>query len=166
MNAVIGLFRGEAQASRSIGSLREIGLGEGDIRLLSQEDAIRKLLGCAPTCIVPTYAVWGALIGVAIYAIFGLAAARCQCNLLGLRGVFGVGAFIGAVLAGAFVGGFLGFILGFAEFEEDSHLYVQGVRLGGRVIVVQAGEGEAEKVKRLLEGENASGVRTIEHGRS
>jgi hypothetical protein len=75
--------------------------------------------------------------------------------------VYGIFTVLGVLLAGAIVGGLLGCIVGVAEFEKDSHLYVQGARLGGRVIVVQASEEDAERVKRILEQENASGVKAL-----
>jgi hypothetical protein len=161
MKPIIGLFRREVESSLSVNRLKEAGYAEEEISVLTQESAIRKLLGCEPTCVVSRYAAWGISFGIAIYAIFGMVAGWCQCNLLGFGQVYGFFTVLGVLLAGAIVGGLLGCIVGVAEFEKDSHLYVQGARLGGRVIVVQASEEDAERVKRILEQENASGVKAL-----
>jgi hypothetical protein len=161
MKSVIGMFQREVDISLSIKRLKEAGFSDGNISTLTKESTIRKLLGCEPTSVVSRYIAWGASFGIAIYGIFGLFAGWCQCNLHGFGRAYGIGAFLGAVLVGAFVGGILGSIVGVAEFEKDSHLYIQGARRGGKVIIVQAGEKDTERAKLILEQENASGVKTL-----
>lgn len=161
MKPIIGLFWREVDTSLAVKKLNEAGVVEDRISVLTQESAIRSLIGCEPTCVVSRYAAWGASFGIVIYGIFGLVAGWCQCNLLGFEQTFGVVAFLGAILAGAFIGGFLGGIVGMAEFEKDSHLYIQGARMGGRLIVVQASEEDAERVRFILEQDKASGVKSL-----
>lgn len=161
MSSIIGLFRGEEDIKNLVQRLAETGHPDNRIDVFTEESAIRKLLGCEPTCVVTRYAVLGASLGIAVYALFGLFAGLCQCNLLHYGQVYGVGTFLGGILAGAFVGGVIGGIIGAAEYEEGSHLYVQGARLGGKVIVVQAGEEDVESLKLLMEQEKASGVKLL-----
>jgi hypothetical protein len=162
MKPVIGLFWHEADISLAVKRLLEAGFSEDKISILTQESAIRRILGCKPVDMVSKYAAWGAFFGITIYGIFGLVAGWCQCNLFSLGQAYGIGAFLGVILGGAFVGGFLGCIAGVAESEKDSHLYVQGARLGGRVIVVQANEEESARVTNILEQQKASGVKSFE----
>jgi hypothetical protein len=161
MKPIIGLFRREDETSFSVNRLREAGYAEDKVGILTQESTIRELLGCEPTCVVSRYAAWGISLGIVIYAIFGMVAGWCQCNLLGFGQVYGIFTILAVLLAGAIIGAILGSIVGIAEFEKNSHLYVQGARLGGRVIVVQASDEDAERVKRILEQANASGVKAL-----
>jgi hypothetical protein len=161
MRSIIALFRDEDEVARSTQKLKEAGLPDDKISVLTQGSAIRKLLGCEPTCVVTRYALWGASLGIAAYAISALLAGLCQCNLLHFGQAYGIGTFLGGILAGAFVGGGLGCMVGAAEFEKDSHLYVQGARMGGRVIVIQVSEEESDSVKLILQQEKASGVKTL-----
>jgi hypothetical protein len=161
MTSIIALLKGEDHLARSIQRLKEAGFSEDRISVLNQENAIRRLLGCDPTCIVSRYAAFGAFIGTIVYALPALLAGLCQCNLFHYGQVYGIGAFAGGILAGAFIGGGLGIFIGAAEFEKGSHLYVQGTRLGGSVIVIQAYETEAENAMFILESEKASGVKAL-----
>jgi hypothetical protein len=161
MISVIGLFNEEGDAARSIQKLKDAGFSEDRISLITRENAIHKLLGCEPACVMRRYAAWGASIGIAIYATLGIFAGICQCNLLHLDPAYGIGTFLGGTLAGAFVGGALGCLVGAAEYEKDSHLYIQGARMGGRVIAIQADEEDAENVKLILEREKALGVKAL-----
>ena len=165
MSSIIGLLRTDDDARRSIQKLKEAGFPEDKIGIYTQESAIRKLLGCEPTYSVSRYVVWGASIGIAVYALFALFAGLCQCNLFQFGQGYGIATFLGGILAGAFVGGGLGCMVGAAEFEKDSHLYVQGARIGGRVIVMNTSDEEVDNVKYILEQEKVSGVKVI-HGKA
>jgi len=162
MNPIIGLFWHEIDTTQAVNRLKEAGFTEVKISILTQESAIRSILGCEPAGVVSKYAAWGAFFGIIIYGIFGLVAGWCQCNLFSFGQAYGIGAFLGVILAGAFVGGFLGCIAGVAESEEDSHLYVQGARMGGRVVVVQANMEDAAKATFILKQEKALGVKSFE----
>jgi hypothetical protein len=161
MKPVIGLFGREVDSSLVINRLKAAGIAEDKVRLLTQEGAIRKLLECEPSGLVSRYTALGAFFGIAIYGIFGLVASFCQCNLLHFGHNFGIATILGLTLGGIFVGGIIGCLIGAAESEKDSHLYVQGARIGGRVIVVQTGEEDFENVKRILEQANVSGVKLL-----
>ena len=162
MSSIIGLFRSEAVIDSTINRLKEAGIAEEKISLMSNPKTISKLLGCDPTCVIKNYTIWGVAIGIAIYAIFGVVAALCQCNLMQYGQEYGISAFLGAVLAGMFVGGFIGILVGVGEAEKDTHLYVQGIRLGGKVISIQIPEVDVERVKHILTMENVLGVKVLQ----
>ncbi len=86
----------------------------------------------------------------AIYSVFGILAAWCECNLLGFDQPFGIMTLIGGVFAGGFVGGILGAIIGLGESEKDTHLYVQGARVGKKIFVLSTKLGDVEKAKISL----------------
>ena len=162
MTSIIALFRGEDHLARSVNRLKEAGFSEDRLQVLNQENAILSLLGCDPKCTVSRYTALGACLGMAAYAIPALLAGLCQCQIFQYGQIYGLGAFAGGILAGAFIGGGLGLFYGVAESEKDSQLYVQGTRRGGRVIVIETQELEAENVKEILEQEKACGVKTLQ----
>jgi hypothetical protein len=164
MNSIIGLIRWNASVSPAVERVKEAGVADEQIQTISNPNIINNLLRCDPACVIRNYAVWGITIGFSVYAIFGIAAALCQCNILEYGREFGVGAFFGAILTGTFIGGIIGILVGAGEAEKDTHLYVQGVRLGGTVISVQVQDEDVERVKNILIMENVSGVKVLSLG--
>jgi hypothetical protein len=161
MKSVIGLFCRQVDITSTVYRLKGAGFAEEKITLLTQEKAIRRQLGCEPTCVVSRYAGWGASIGMVVYGIFALFAGLCQCNLFEFDKAIGIGTFLGGIVAGAFVGAGLGSMVGAAEYEKNSHLYVQGARIGGSVIVIQTRDEEGDSVMHILEQEKVSGVKAL-----
>ena len=161
MKSIIGLFSYESAVNPAVERLKDAGIAGDQISILSNPKTIDELFGCDPVCVIKNYTVWGILIGIGTYAIFGAAAALCQCNLMQYGQVYGIGTFLGAILAGAFVGGVIGVLVGAGEAEKDTHLYVQGVHLGGRVISIQVPDENVEPVKQILAEENVTGVKVL-----
>lgn len=161
MNTIIGLLPSQSDPISEIEKLVDTGIPEEDVSVLTQEKAIREILGCDPICTIRYYAIWGALIGGAIYSVFGILAAWCECNLFGFDQANGLLTLMGGVLAGGFVGGVLGAIIGLGKSEENTHLYTQGARMGNRVIVLRTESGNVEKAKTMLSQLGCIGVRMI-----
>lgn len=161
MNTIIGLLPSQSDPISEIEKLVDTGIPEEDVSVLTQEKAIREILGCDPICTIRYYAIWGALIGGAIYSVFGALAAWCECNLFGFDQTNGLLTLMGGVLAGGFVGGVLGAIIGLGKSEENTHLYTQGARMGNRVIVLRTESGNVEKAKTMLSQLGCIGVRMI-----
>ncbi len=161
MNTVIGLLPTQRDPITEVEKLVDAGIPEADVSVLTQEKAIREILGCDPICTIRYYAVWGALIGGTIYSAFGILAAWCECNLFGFNQANGVLTLMGGVLAGGFVGGVLGAIIGLGKSEENTHLYTQGARMGNRVLVLRIESGDVEEAVTKLRQTGCVGVRLI-----
>jgi hypothetical protein len=161
MKSIIGLFGRDIGVDPTIQRLKQAGVPDERIDIISNPSTVNKLLGCDSACVIKNYTLWGAAIGIGIYAIFGIVAAMCECSLLQFGQEYGVGAFIGSLLAGTLVGGVIGVLVGAGEADKDTHLYVQGIRLGGKVIAVQVADEEADRVKNILAMENVRGVRSL-----
>jgi hypothetical protein len=142
--------------------LKEAGIAGERISIISSPKTINALLGCDPGCIIRNYSTWGIVVGIVVYAIFGAAAALCQCNIMQYGQEYGLGAFLGAVLAGAFVGGFIGILVGAGDAEMNTHLYLQGIRQGGKVIAIRALEDDTEFLKHTLALEDVTGVKALQ----
>jgi hypothetical protein len=161
MKSVIGVVTHKEDVESVVQELREAGFAEDRISILNTQNAVRQILNCQPYCEVPRHAFLGTAIGMAAYATSAILASWCQCNLFGYERAYGTGTFLGGILAGAFIGGFLGIILGIAQSEGDSHLYVQGVRMGGKLISIEAREEEIESIKHILKQASALGVKAL-----
>jgi hypothetical protein len=162
MSRVIGLFWNESDADHSIINLKAGGFSEEKIGIINTNRAIRELFDCCkPLGIVGKYAAWGAFFGILTYAVFALVAGWCQCTILNYGHGFAIGTLLAGVLVGTIVGGVMGCFVGWAESDKDVHFYLQGMRLGGKVLSVQADESEIEKAKDLLLRENAHEVKVI-----
>jgi hypothetical protein len=161
MITVIGLFWGDENVQNSVRKLKELGLAGTSISVLTRYSAVRELLGANQGHVVAKHAFWGALLGIATYAPFGLGASVCECTLLHYNPGFGVGILIAFVVIGMGFGAFMGCFVGVGEVERGTHLYCQGVRLGAKVVVVQASDGLVAKTVSTLQQDRAVGVKTL-----
>jgi hypothetical protein len=164
MSHVVGLFWRESDVDVSVRELEQGGFSKDSIAQVQTNQAVRELFDCCrPWRIVGRYAGLGAFLGVLIYATFALVAGWCECAILAYGREFALGTLLAGILAGTIVGGMLGLFVGWAEADKDVQFYLQGMRLGGRVLAVQAREAETEKARDILNLENAHGVRVITH---
>lgn len=161
MNTIIGLLPSQQDPIAEVEKLVDAGISKENIFVLTHEKSIREILGCDPICTVRFYAIWGALICGAIYSIFGILAAWCECNLFGFDQTNGVLTLMGGVLAGGFVGAVLGAIIGLGKSEENTHLYTQGARMGNRVLVLRSESRDVENWVSKLRQAGCMGVRLL-----
>lgn len=161
MNSIIGLINRDTTIDPTLVRLKEAGVADERIGVLSSPKSINRLIGGDSAGVIVNYSVWGAAIGIGIYAVFGVAAALCQCVRMEYGIGYGIGTFIGAILAGTLVGGAIGVLAGAAEAEKDTHLYLQGVRTGGKVISIQVPNEDVDRVKQILTKGNVLGVKVI-----
>jgi hypothetical protein len=161
MDIVIGLLSAKQKPIDEINHLEETGITRDNIRVLNQIGAIYKLFGCNPKREVIKYAGWGALFGILIYGIFSAAAGWCECNIFKFSTIIGLEVVFIGLLFGGLGGGFMGSIVGMAMFEKDTHLYIQGVRMGDKVITVQSDKEDTLKVDQMLRQIGCTGVKAI-----
>jgi hypothetical protein len=164
MTQVVGLFWQETNVDNSIRKLEKGGFPKDSIVVISTQQSIRELFDCCePLRIAGKYAGWGAFFGVLTYAPFALVAGWCECTILAYGQEFALGTLIAGILAGTVIGGMIGLLIGWAEADKDVQFYLQGMRLGGRVLAVNAPETEIEKARDILDQENAHEVRIVTH---
>ena len=151
MNTVIGLLSGEQRITRELYILDRAGISENDIQIITLDREVEKFFSHEKFSYIAKYAGWGAFIVGAIYTVFALAAAWCDCTLLHYSLKNSIEIVPLGLLVGGFIGGFLGLVSGIAEFENEVTPYTQGVRKGAKVIAVQVDEAESEKAKQALQ---------------
>jgi hypothetical protein len=161
MYSIVGLISSDSAVAPAVKRLEEAGITEARISISANSKYINQLFGCDPACVIKNYTALGAVIGLGIYAVFGIAAAMCQCNLMEFGQAYGIMAFAGALLAGTFVGGGIGLLVGAGEAEKDTQVYLKGVRSGGKVISVRVAEQEAERVKQILANQKVSDLQVL-----
>jgi hypothetical protein len=161
VNTVIGLLPNEQKINRELNVLDQAGFSEDDIQIITLDREVEKYFSHEKFSFVTEYAGWGALIVGAIYTIFAIAAAWCDCTLLHYSFKNTIVIIPLGLLVGGFIGGFLGLISGIAEFENKITPYTQGVQRGGHVIAVQVDEAESEKAKQALQRGGISRVKIL-----
>lgn len=96
----------------------------------------------------------GLLAGLGILAIPGLGPVVAAGWLVSAV----AGATIGTV-AGSAAGGLLGALKETGHSEADAHVYVEGVRRGGSLVSVRAGDDDAERIASVLDAHRGVGAR-------
>jgi hypothetical protein len=161
VKTVIGLVWGDENIQDSLRELKKAGLAENSISLLTRYSSVRGLLGANQGHEAAKYALWGALLGIATFAPFGVAASVCECTLLHYNPGFGVGILIAFVAIGVGFGAFMGHFVGVDKAERSYHLYCQGVCRGAKVVVVQASDELVANAVRTLRRAEAVGVKAL-----
>ncbi|HSM54766.1 MAG TPA: hypothetical protein VK879_01310 [Candidatus Sulfomarinibacteraceae bacterium] len=104
----------------------------------------------------------GALFGLAVGALYGVPAGIFNCSEMGCP-IVTSGAMLAVITVYWVLGGaFVGALIGMDRLEQDLYSFVEGVRRGAAVLVVQAPDERAEDVTRLLRGANGRLVHDIE----
>jgi hypothetical protein len=164
VKTVIGLYPSKQDVIEPCKRIEEAGFTKDSLSVITQGNTIKCLLGCKPAQIITRYASWGATLGIAIYGIFVLVAVWCDCIIYPISQLIAFEIVIGGIAAGAFFGGFLGVFVGWAEYENDTHLYTQGINLGDQVIVLRTEVEHTEKAMETLRQVGCLGVRMLPSG--
>jgi hypothetical protein len=106
MKTVVGFFWRDEDVKSSINRLKEAGFAQDGVAVLTRTS--RKRLVSDQAHPVARSAGWGAVVGVVIYAVFGLGAALAGCTYCGFDFAYAVGTLVGCVVVGGFVGVLLG----------------------------------------------------------
>jgi hypothetical protein len=159
MKTVIGLFWRDEDVRNSLHRLEDAGFAQdslGTPRCIS-----RQLLAGDLGHPIARYVGWGVIIGIAIFGTFGLAAALAGCNWFGYGFTYGAATLVGFVAVGGLVGALLALWIGIDALERDTHLYVQGVHLGGKLVTVESDDEQITKAMAILRGGDGVGVKVL-----
>jgi len=159
MKTVIGLLPRSEDAASTINNITKVGFAEDEVRVLTNPHAVWEHLGSDQHHLVAKYAGWGALIGIAIYGPFGLAASTCECMFFSYSLAVGIGILFAFIVAGVALGAFIGSFVGAGELGNITHLYTEGVRRGGALMVVRTNDELVSKAVNILRQESVFGVK-------
>ena len=159
MKTIIGLLWHREDVQSSIRQLKEIGVDEDRISVLTRTKAARKFLDGDQSHVVAKHIGWGVLFGIAFFGIIGLTASLCECTLFNYSLASGIGTLASYLTIGTIFGAIMGSFVGVGELEKDTHLYTQGVSRGGALIVVQVSDELASRTMSTLRQARAVGVK-------
>jgi hypothetical protein len=161
MSTVIGLFPKASDLPQGIRQIHKAGFSEEDFRILGNEIGVMEILSYEPTCVLTKYARLGAFTGIVICNIPTLVAVLCSYDLFGRSYPPGIETFIASALGGAGVGAILGLFACTVEFEKIKKFYTQGVRKGGKAILIQTDVKDRELVQNILRLAGSTDVQAI-----
>jgi hypothetical protein len=161
MQTVVGLFQSDEDAQSATDRLKEAGLTDDEISLLSDYDSVQKLFGSYEVFRVMKYVIWGAVIGVTILLLYGLVLGGYACTTL-----FGYIPLsylacdvVGSIVIGLILGATAGWFIGVNSFEKEVDQYTHGVCRDRKLMSVKVGDDLISKVSRILRQEHAEAVK-------
>jgi len=163
MKKVIGLFAEPAAAEAAAEALQTAGFSPLSIAQLHSVRALWRRVGCTPGQIILKDFGIGAALGIALYALFGVIVVVSEA-IAGINAPLALGAGLFFALMGIFVGGILGLVFGFGDVEQESRLYLRGIRRGGVVLIVETADEHAVRAMNVLRQTNAEGVKLCARG--
>ena len=158
------LFDSRENAENAVRDLEKAGVHKGEISILAPAAAESEQRTFSDHPIVREHhteagrgAGAGATIGGVIGAAGGLLAGLGMLVIPGLGPLVAAGWIVTTVsglvaggVAGAVVGGLVGALVEAGVPEEDAHVYAEGMRRGGSLVIVQADHHQAARVEEIL----------------
>ena len=141
MRTVSALFDTYDEVAAAVDGLSDMGVPSSEIAVVSQSRDAR------------TKITEGAGLGAAIGGVGGLLAGLGMFAIPGLGSVLGVGWLIPILIgaaAGGVAGGIIGSLTNAGIDEKDAHVYAEGVRRGGTLVIARVHDDEAGDAKAIL----------------
>ena len=142
MKTISGLFDSHAEARTAVDALEEAGVPSEDISIIGPHGE-ESASGAAA----------GAGVGAALGGAGGLLAGLGAFAIPGIGPVLGAG-WLAATLMGAAAGGLAGGLIGSLTDagidERDAHVYAEGIKRGGHMVVARVDENEADAAAAIL----------------
>lgn len=158
MKTVVGLFDRFADAANAVREIEAFGIERNRISLVaSQEQAggwrAERENGSNNNYGKDGKAITGAVVG----GVTGLVAGLIAFMIPGVGSLLGIGPLATALTGagvGAAAGGLLGTLVDAGVSAADAEAYTEGVRRGGTLLAVAAGEAEVDQITRVMDRYN------------
>ena len=142
MKTISGLFDTHEEASNAVDALEDAGIPSNEISVVGPNGKT-DASGTAE----------GAGIGAAVGGVGGLLAGLGAFAIPGIGPVVGAGWLV-ATLAGAAAGGIAGGLVGSLTEagvdDDDAHVYAEGIKRGGTMVVARVDDAQAEPAEAIL----------------
>jgi hypothetical protein len=165
MKTYVGLIPDNEHVAHAGAALQAAGIPAAGISTLTRPaDVWERLEGHSRFRVVRRSATIGALLGLAVSAIYTVPLVLMYCPEMGCSFATSVTVLVILALYWLLGGAFLGAIAGADRLEQGLYSYVEGVRRGARLMVVEAPAEQAAEVPRILEHESGLLVHSLERG--
>lgn len=164
MKNVVGLFENMRDAEAVVRELRDAGINDADISFASRNPDAATMesntytaehseaaegAGFGATGGTIVGGLTGLLVGLGALAIPGVGPVVAAGSLATALGSTALGAGIGAA-----TGGLLGALVGAGIPEEDAHVYSEGIRRGGALVMAQVDDSRVDTALDIMERYN------------
>ena len=139
MKTVIGLFQERMDLNSTTIELQSRGFSADQMHMIEKESQFRDYMDCSYARSMLANAVGGAVFIGAIFGLMGLVAGFCE-SLAGMPTDLCLGVAAVLLFLGALVGGLLGVVIGWAEVDRETHFYLEGLKKGHALLLVQTDE--------------------------
>jgi len=141
------------------------GLNDCKVSVLARPAEVwARLGGPAKLRAAVKYTLIGALLGVVVASLYALPATILNCAYMGCAFSAHTLLLVAIYLYWIAAGGFMGTLIGMDRLERDTYSYVEGVRHGGSLVIVEAPDEEAGEVTSILVHEGGLLVHNLESG--
>lgn len=161
MKTIVGFFAEPEVAEQTTALFMREGFAPASVQTARSVQAIWQHLGCTPGRIVASDFAIGATLGVLLYGLFAVVVAFGEIAL-GFESTIAIGAALIFAALGVLVGGFLGAAYGVASAEQETRLYLNGIRRGGALFIVRTADEHAKRAMTMLRAADAEGVKICE----
>jgi len=138
---IMRLYDHHTDAADAVHALREAGIPEHDISVLSRDDRVHG-------------AATGAEIGAAVGGLAGLVAGLGLVAIPGIGPAAAVGWFaatLAGAAAGGWAGGALGVLLQAGVSGDEAHAIAEGLRRGGTMVTARVPEADKDRCAAILD---------------
>ena len=142
MKTISGLFDTRDEAGNAVDALNDAGIASDDISVIGP-DGETDASGLAE----------GAGIGAAVGGVGGLLAGLGAFAIPGIGPVVGAGwlaTTLAGMAAGGLAGGLVGSLTDAGLNDRDAHVYAEGIKRGGTMVVARVDDAQAEPAEAIL----------------
>jgi hypothetical protein len=162
MDTIISLIPNDEHVATARRELTTAGFAENKISVLFQPaDVWQRLGGHQKVRPVVKKAVLGGTIGLIVGALYGIPAGIFNCRFMNCPLETSVILWALITLFWIIGGGFLGGTIGLDELERDLYSYVEGVRRGDALFVVEVPEERAPEAMHILRQERGTVIHDV-----
>lgn len=163
MKTLIGLIPDNEHVIRVQEALRATGISADKITTLVRPSQVwERLEGRKKLATAVRYALAGALLGLVVGALYGIPSGALNCSELGCPIITSTTLLLVISVYWVLGGAFLGVIVGIDRVEQDLYSYVEGVRRGATLVLVQAPTGRTSEITHILQAEHGLLVHSLE----
>ena len=165
MKTLVGLIPDDEHALKAREALQVAGIGAGEISTLKLPGEVwERLGGRRKLRVVFRYAFFGAMLGLVVGSLYGIPAGLMNCSEMGCPFTTSTVLLLIISIYWVLGGAFLGAIIGVDRLEQDLYSYVEGVRHGEALLIVEAPDDQTSEVEHILHQESGLLVHSLERG--